>query len=194
MAKSCYGERQDKHLTQLVFTMKIASIVLLSLASTLLLSGCESGIKTEMDANSRYWARIDTTDAIYQQGPKAQQMLFQDIAACTASINEMAHLAAIKNAVPPETFDANGQKVTPNTSESRLADYDSPERNGYMHTEYYDYTDFESCMHFKGWERTEHVPYDMKKRAYNTYLDNIGYEAWRSKMVENTPPAPDYNQ
>lgn len=41
-------------------------------------------MERELDENARYWQRKDTTDAIYQQGPKAQQMLFQDMARCTA--------------------------------------------------------------------------------------------------------------
>ena len=65
--------------------MKYTSLLLLSAFSVLSLAAC-TDMNKELDENARYWQRRDTTDAIYQQGPKAQQMLFQDIAFCTASI------------------------------------------------------------------------------------------------------------
>lgn len=172
--------------------MKKALFTLLPLTA-LLLAGCGTGMKQEIEENGRYWQRIDTTDAIYQQGPKAQQMLFQDIARCTSSINEMQRLGAIKNAVPAETFNAAGEKVDYASAEGRLAKYDTPERDGYMRTEYYDYTDFEGCMTYKGWERTKYVNYQTSTKSRDVYLDNLGYERYRSKMMEDTPKGP-YNQ
>jgi len=164
--------------------MKYTSLLLLSAFSVLSLSACTAGMNKELDENARYWQRKDTTDAIYQQGPKAQQMLFQDIAFCTASINEMQRLAAIREAVPPETFDSNGMVINPDSPEGRMGKWESPKRQGYMRTEYYDYTDFEGCMDVKGWERTKFNNYKTVDRARDTYLETLGVERYRSAMGE----------
>ncbi|HAJ89861.1 MAG TPA: hypothetical protein DCM27_02420 [Rhodospirillaceae bacterium] len=172
--------------------MKHTSLLLLSAFSVLSLAAC-TDMNKELDENARYWQRKDTTDAIYQQGPKAQQMLFQDIANCTATINELQRLGAIREAVPPETFDNNGNVINPDTPDGRLANWDSPKRNGYMRTEYYDYTDFEGCMDNKGWERTKYNNYKMVDRARDTYIDTIGVERYRSTMLSKTKSR-EYNQ
>ncbi len=172
--------------------MKYTSLLLLSAFSVLSLAAC-TDMKKELDENARYWQRRDTTDAIYQQGPKAQQMLFQDIAFCTASINELQRMGAIREAVPPETFDSNGNPINPDSPDGRLANWDSPKREGYMRTEYYDYTDFEGCMDNKGWERTKYNNYKTVDRARDTYLDTIGVERYRATMAEKTKTR-DYNK
>jgi len=138
----------------------------------------------EIEDNARYWQRKDTTDAIYQQGPKAQQMLFQDIANCTSSINELQRLGAIKSAVPAETFDTQGNVIDPNSAKGRLADWDSPTREGYMRTEHYDFTDFEGCMTFKGWERTKYNNYKSIEKSRDTFLDTLGVEKYRTVSGE----------
>lgn len=165
--------------------MKYTSLLLLSAFSVLSLAAC-TDMNKELDENARYWQRRDTTDAIYQQGPKAQQMLFQDIAFCTASINEMQRMGAIREAVPPETFDSNGSPLAPDSPDARLANWDTPKRNGYMRTEYYDYTDFEGCMDNKGWERTKYNNYKTVDRARDTYIETIGAERYRSTMAAKT--------
>ena len=167
--------------------MKKLALPLLSCIALVGLSACTDSMKMEIDENGRYWQRTDVTDAIYLRGPKAQQMLFQDMANCTATINEMQRLGAIRNAVPAETFNAAGEKIDYASSEGRLAKYDTPERDGFMRTEHYDYTDFEGCMTQKGWERTKFNDYATAHKARDTYLDNIGYEKYRSKMLEYTP-------
>lgn len=161
--------------------MKYTSLLLLSAFSVLSLAAC-TDMNKELDENARYWQRKDTTDAIYQQGPKAQQMLFQDIANCTSAINELQRLGAIREAVPPETFDSNGNVIKPDSPDSRLANWESPKRNGYMRTEYYDYTDFEGCMDNKGWERVKYNNYKSVDKARDTYIDTIGVERYRSVM------------
>ena len=167
-----------------VFIMKNTSFLFLSAFAVIALTGCGAGMNKELDENARYWQRKDTTDAIYQQGPKAQQMLFQDIANCTASINELQRLGAIREAVPAETFDSRGEPIDPNTPKGRLAKWDSPSREGYMRTEYYDYHDFEGCMDFKGWERTKYNNYKTVDRARDTYLETLGIEKYRTVMGE----------
>ena len=151
--------------------------------SVLALSGCY-GMVQESEMNGTYWQRIDTTDAIYQRGPKAQQMLFQDIANCTATLNEMERLGAIRSSVPPETFDKAYNHVDPNSPQGRMARYDTPERNGYIRTENLEFHDFETCMTSKGWERTKYVNPDVRDRARDDYLDAIGYQRFRSKTNE----------
>lgn len=173
--------------------MKKAILSLLSCVPLLALTACGTGMNTEIDQNGRYWERADTTDAIFQQGPKAQQMLFQDIARCVSTINEMQRLGAIKNAIPAETFNAGAEKDSVDAANNRLAKYDTPEREGYMRTEYYDYTDFETCMSDKGWQRIKYINYEVASKARTDYLETIGYERYRSKMMELTPEGP-YNQ
>lgn len=158
--------------------MKIAACVLLGV-SLLSLSGCWGQVQ-EIENEGRYWQRIDATDAIYQRGPKVQQMLFQDIANCTSSLRELERLDGVRNAVPPETFDRNYNHVNPDSPEGRMARYDSPDRNGYLRNENYDYHDFESCMNFKGWQRTKYVNPETQERARDEYLDAIGYQRFRS--------------
>ncbi len=173
--------------------MKFTSFILMSAFSALALTACGTGMNKELDENARYWQRKDTTDAIYQQGPKAQQMLFQDIANCTASINELQRLGAIREAVPAETFDSNGNVIDPNSAKGRMAKWDSPSREGYMRTEYYDFTDFEGCMDFKGWERTKYNNYKTVDKARDTYLDTLGVERYRTAIGERNKDR-HYNQ
>lgn len=151
--------------------------------SVLSLSGCY-GMVEEIKMNGRYWQRIDTTDAIYQRGPKAQQMLFQDQANCTATLNEMQRLGAIRNSVPGETFDKDYSHVDPDGPQGRMANYESPARNGYLRLENYDFHDFETCMTHKGWERTKYASYETRERARDDYLDAIGYQRFRTMTGE----------
>lgn len=164
-----------------------------SCAIALSLSACGTDMNEEFEQNGRYWQRIGTTDAIYQQGPKAQQILFQDMANCTAVVNEMERMGAIKESVPAETWDKDANKIVPGSPESRMGSWDTPERDGYMRTEMYDFHDFEGCMNNKGWERVKYVNYKTEERARDTYLETIGYEKYRTKVYENTPKQPQYN-
>ena len=87
---------------------KHAPLFLTTLA-LLSLTACGGSMTREFDENARYWQRIDTTDAIYQRGPKAQQMLFEDMAHCTAEINELKRLGSIRNSIPPPPFCGHGK-------------------------------------------------------------------------------------
>ncbi|MCB1558761.1 MAG: hypothetical protein KDJ50_07575 [Alphaproteobacteria bacterium] len=173
--------------------MAKSHVLLFSCLATLALAACDTAMNKEFEENGRYWQRTGTTDSIYQQGPKAQQVLFQDIANCTAVVNEMERMGAIKEAIPAETWDVDANKIVPGSPESRMGSWDTPERDGYMRTEMYDYHDFEGCMTFKGWERVKYVNYKTEDRARDTYLDTLGYEKYRTKVYENTPKQRSYN-
>jgi len=170
------------------------TLLTFSCLAALSLSACSTEMTREFEENGRFWQRIDTTDAIYQQGPKAQQILFQDMANCTAVVNEMERMGAIKESVPAETWDVDANKVVPGSPESRMGSWDTPERDGYMRTEMYDFHDFEGCMTNKGWERVRDVNHRTDQVARETYLDTIGYEKYRTKVYENTPKERVYNQ
>lgn len=176
-----------------VVMLHVRVFLSLSLVAVVL-SGCGTQVQKEFDENGRYWQRIGVTDSIYQQGPKAQQLLFQDLANCTSVVNEMERMGAIKEAVPAETWDRNANRVIPESPQARLENWDSPERDGFMRTEMYDFHDFEGCMSNKGWERVRYVNYKTDERARDTYLDTIGYERYRSKVYENTPKEREYNK
>jgi hypothetical protein len=136
-----------------------------SVLSILALTACAGGVTGDFDKNARYWQRSNTTDAIYQRGPKAQQMLFDDLATCTAEINELRRLGAIKNAIPPSTWD-------------------STSRDGYLKSDHKDFTDFETCMTSKGWERVKFVDHETSTRARNDYMDAIEREQYRTGAGE----------
>lgn len=129
--------------------------------SVLTLAACETG-PTFRDA--QYWQREDTTSALYLQGPKAQQSLHMDISRCVAEINELNRLGSIRKAVP---------KDLENGKNTGMEDWDTPKREGYRYAEHLDYTDFETCMHAKGWERVEHLPYDIADRSRGNWVDTI---------------------
>ena len=174
--------------------MTKVSLLLLGF-SVLALSACEASITKEIEENGRYWQRADTTDSTYQRGPKAQQMLFQDMSRCTAELNELERLGAIKNAIPQNTFDQDGKKVDANSPEGRMADWDTPERDGYMRAEHLDYQDFETCMIAKGWERVKVMNYNTADRARDTYLESIGYQQYMTKTNQrNTVPYDNLNE
>lgn len=174
--------------------MTKVSLLLLGF-SVLALSACEASMVKEIENNGRYWQRADTTDSTYQRGPKAQQMLFQDMSRCTAELNELERLGALKNAIPQNTYDQDGKKIVPDSPEGRMADWDTPEREGYMLSEHLDYQDFETCMIAKGWERVKYMNYETADRSRDTYLEAIGYQRYRTKINErNTIPYDHLNE
>ena len=105
---------------------------------------------------AQYWQRKDATSAIYMQGPKAQQALHQDISNCTANVNELYRLGTLREAVP---------RPLETPDESVLARHDTPQKDGFLGAEHFDYTDFETCMRHHGWERVENLPYTVSVKA-----------------------------
>ncbi len=123
--------------------------------------------------DAQYWQRKNSTSALYLQGPKAQQTLHQDIAACVNSINELQRVGQMRRVIPADAQD--GRVPDPNTPEGRMAGWDTPARDGYLRAEHTEFHDFETCMDYKGWERVEYLPYQAADKARRDYLDNMGY-------------------
>ncbi len=118
---------------------------------------------------AEYWQRQSASSAIYMQGPKAQQMLHQDIANCTVEIRELQNLGEIRRAIPANYNSGNtlGERTA---SQQKLDHWDTPHRDGYLYNEHLDYHDFETCMYAKGWERAEYLPYTDADKAREDYL------------------------
>ena len=145
------------------------SFVVLAL---LTLSAC-AGSAPKIDGG-QYWQRVSVSEASYMQGPKAQQMLNRDIGRCVTDLRELERLGVIKNAIPT---DFSGRVLDPDeTDAAKLADWDTPERDGALLAEHTDYQDFEGCMLSKGWERIKSVPFEVAENARrNFYLAHIDY-------------------
>lgn len=137
-----------------------------ALSALLALSAC-AGPKID---GGQYWQRSSMSEAIYAQGPKAQQMLNRDISHCVVELRELEGLGSIKDAIP-----SNSQGKVLDPDEKKLSDWDTPERDGYLLAEHGNYHDFEGCMLDKGWERTKNVPYEVAERArwtwFRTHVD-----------------------
>ncbi|MGQ0527261.1 MAG: hypothetical protein ACT4OY_04430 [Alphaproteobacteria bacterium] len=137
----------------------------LLLGTTLAFTACGTFQDKEIE-NGQYWQRISASDAAYQTGPKAQQMLNRDIGRCVTELRELERSGQIKDAIPT---DRSGRVLNPD--EMEMADHDTPTHEGALLMEQGDYHDFEGCMLNKGWERTKHVPYDVYKTSQDNYYN-----------------------
>lgn len=135
--------------------------------------------------NGHYWQRTEASSAIYQRGPKAQQMLHRDIARCVYQVRELQRLGAIRS-VTPGDVDINGKIPDTNTAEGRLASQDTPERDGYLLTEQSDFHDFETCMKTAGWDRVEYLPYNIATEARANYINTMIAEQRRTQSGDRT--------
>jgi hypothetical protein len=160
----------------------------LGLTALIGLSACGTPINYEIANGGQYWQRKNVSESVYQQGPKAQQMLNRDIARCVTELRELERLGAVKNAIPT---DIKGRVLDPDQKD--LADWDTPERDQYLFAEQGDYYDFETCMLAKGWERILHVPYDVAKQARENYLDaHVDYRhRSRVDIPKSKPSSPE---
>lgn len=180
--------------------------LLLSGLSVLILTACETGTyatKAKLE-DAQYWQRKNSSSALYLQGPKAQQMLHQDIATCTNEISELTNLGEIRKAIPANYSGGNtAEKRT--ASQKELDQWDSPARDGFLRNEHLDYTDFETCMTFKGWERVEFLPFSTADKARKAYLNQYGVNSKQSTgrrenvttlepAAQTPPPFKDLNQ
>ncbi|MCB1539243.1 MAG: hypothetical protein H6865_06620 [Rhodospirillales bacterium] len=154
--------------------------LLLPALTVILLAGCAPASSTTSTAGgwskatlaeqkavrerADYWQRADSVSAQYLTGPKAQQQLNMDLAACVAEVRELVRLGSIRKAEPPSTIAmSNGMR----------AGWVSPTRDGPLHTEYTDFQDFDGCMKSKGWDRVDYVKPVTAKAAAANFVDTI---------------------
>lgn len=152
------------------------SVLLTSSLSVLILSACGTGgvFRSHSMEKAEYWQRQNASSAIYMQGPKAQQLLHKNIANCTVEIRELQNLGEIRRAIPANYNSGNSLDGDRTAAQKNLDGWDTPERDGYLRSEHLDYTDFESCMYAKGWERAEYLPYTDADRARKDYKKRYG--------------------
>ena len=141
----------------------------------LTITACESTHHSKKGMNDQFWQRADLTSALYLRGPKAQHTLHQDIASCVSEVKELSRLGTIRDANPPGGVEMN----------VGLADkWQSPRGDGPLYTEFRDFHDFESCMNYKGWKRTNYVRPEQMENArtnYNTTILGKTYDPEREK-------------
>jgi len=119
---------------------------------------------TNLKDEAAFWTRADVSSALYMRGPKAQHQLHKDIASCVSEVKELSRLGSIRNANPPTGIEMNANLARR---------WQSPKGDGPLHTEFMDFNDFESCMNFKGWKRTNYVGQDKINNAQSTYKTTI---------------------
>ena len=137
---------------------------ILALTLVTLTAACAQTQHTSVEDNAAFWERTDNVSALYMRGPKAQHQLHKDISSCVSEVKELSRLGTIRNANPPRGIEANV---------GLAENWQSPKGDGPLHTEFRDFHDFETCMNFKGWNRTNYVrPQTMDKARtnYNTTI------------------------
>lgn len=145
---------------------------------TALLSLTACGFTQTRHTESHFWQRADTTSALYMQGPKAQQMLHQDISRCVTEVKELTKLGSIREAIPAKTIN---EYPDPDSPEGHMEQWETPSHDGALYSEHLEFHDFETCMSAKGWERVEHVPYNIADNAREVYAKTILKERYKSK-------------
>ncbi len=188
------------------FPMVFKNIFLVgSCVSVVVLSACGTTPRVLPDMeDAKFWQRSSASSALYLQGPKAQQMLHQDISVCVREISELERLGEIRRAVPAN-YNSGNEIETRSASQKKLDRYDTPERDGYLYSEHLEYHDFETCMNAKGWERVDFLPYEEADKARMNYLDRIKSKMKRSgadrenvttlhTTSQNPPPYGNLNQ
>jgi len=138
----------------------------LKLISTVSMVFVVSGCLQEPRLASAYWQRVDGESSIYMAGPKAQQILEQDIARCVVEIDELVKLNALRETLPPDTHSEYSKALD---MSGDLKYFDTPKKYGALNVAHSDYHDFDSCMRFKGWERVKYVPYEVDLDSRKNY-------------------------
>jgi len=136
---------------------------LIVIGSALALTACQP---PPPKMSSAYWQRIEAQSALYLTGPKAQQRLEENIAGCVHEIDELVELNAIRETIPPDTYNEYNQALE---DDGGIAHWDTPTHLGNKMVDHSDYHNFESCMQSKGWERTKYVRYQTDQKAKKTY-------------------------
>lgn len=132
------------------------------------LAACSTG-PTEF----HYWQKTDAKTALYLTGPKAQQMLEEDIALCVHQIIELTKIEEIRDGVPPIMSELDGieqGKVT--TAMDSLPTWETPERIKDLRVNHSDFHDFEGCMREQGWERVKYVFPGQEEHAKKVYYEH----------------------
>lgn len=161
------------------------AVLFVTCFSALAVTACEYTHREPLKIeNAYYWQRKNSSSAIYMRGPKAQQLLHQDIASCTHEITELERLGEIRRAIPAN-YNTGNTLEERTASQETLDQWDSPDKDGYLYGEHLDYHDFEGCMIYKGWERVEYLPYNELDRANKEYLDRYGKKRTRYGKREN---------
>ena len=169
----------------MIFTKHLS---VLSCFSVLALSACAGGAglggaPAPKIEDAKFWQRNTASSALYLQGPKAQQILHQDIATCVNEIKELERLGEIRRSVPAN-YNSGNEIDTRTASQHELDVWDTPERNGFLYSEHLEYSDFETCMGAKGWERVEHLPYSESDVARKEYLERYQSNKKRKALGE----------
>ena len=159
-------------------------------AALLTLNACDTiySERAALETNARFWQRADVKEASYMEGPKVQQMLHRDISRCVVEMRELERLGTLRTITPAETM-MGGEVRDPHSPEGALAQWETPKRDGALRAEFSEYSDFETCMQAKGWERVEHVPYDVAYRSREVYSKTILREQYRTKAGERDLPS-----
>lgn len=124
-----------------------------------------------LESTKNYWQRRDTQSALYLTGPKAQATLHKDIAECVNNLQELQRLGVLRDAVPPDS--ARNQVPDQIPTNAKMATNDSPQRDGPLYAEYYNYQDFEGCMKNMGWERTTVVTPEARTDAKDNWIRSM---------------------
>lgn len=116
--------------------------------------------------NEAYWQRVEDNSALRMKGPKAQQRLEENIAACVREIDELVELDALRKTTPPDTHAEYHQALD---GSGDLAYFDTPTRYKVKMVDHSDFHDFEGCMRHAGWERVKYVRYQTARQSQDTY-------------------------
>jgi hypothetical protein len=166
------------------FVMKIMrSLLALGLVLSFSPSVHAESVNEAILVSGQYWQRVSVSSAVFQRGPKAQQMLNRDISRCVVELRELERLGEIRDAIP----DYIEEDKILSRDEAALANIDVPEREQELFYEHSEYHDFEGCMLAKGWERIKYVPYDVANQAREDYLDaHVMYRDRNEKKEEDS--------
>lgn len=151
--------------------MKSGFKMLVAAGGLLVLSGCYYN----PPVGQAYWQRVEDNSALWMTGPKAQQELDQNIAACVREVDELVELGALRETTPPDTHSEYHRALK---SSGVLDYYDTPTRYGDHKVSHTDYSDFESCMRSKGWERVQYVRYQTAAQSQKTYKSTQELRVW----------------
>jgi hypothetical protein len=134
-----------------------------------------SGCVWHPPAPQAYWQRVEDNSALYMTGPKAQQALDENIAACVREVDELVELGALRETTPPDTHSEYHRALQ---ASGDLDFYDTPTRHGERMVSHTQYHDFDSCMRHMGWERVRFVRYQVAKQSQETYKDTTDLRLW----------------